>query len=469
MALRRAKIVCTLGPAVASREAIFALVEAGMNVARINCAHGDWEARRQWIEWIRQASEKVRRPIGVLADLSGPKIRLGRLPEPMELETGQTVQIRPGEVGGDGRLPLPVPVVFSTAKIGDKIILDDGSVEFKVIAVAEALIEAKVVQGGTAKSHRGVTLVGRNLPLPSLTEKDEQDLEAAIEAGVDWLALSFVRSAADVYALRTKMRQLGADIPIIAKIEQKEAVANLEKIIDASDAIMVARGDLGLHLDLEEVPIVQKRIIRACNKTAKPVITATQMLESMIEASRPTRAEVTDVANAILDGTDAVMLSGETAIGKRPAETVKWMAKIAERAEKSLDFTRGLSEMAGLTSVTEAVAHAACALSHTVHAAAILSATTTGGTARWVSKFRPKPPIVAITNRPETARRLALVWGVQPLVVPSVANTDEMTAVAIEAALRAKLVKPGDKVTITAGVPVNEAGKTNLIQVQPVE
>lgn len=468
--MRRTKIVCTLGPAVASEEMILALAKAGMNVARLNCAHGDWATRRLWIEWVRKAEEGVEHPIGILLDLPGPKVRLGELAEPLEVQPGQTLQLVPRSTGSNGNLPVPVPELFQVARVGDRILIDDGSVEMKVVRLEHEALLVRVVEGGQIRSRRGVTVLGRSLPLPALTEEDEADLFEGLQAGVDWVALSFVHHPSDIVALRSRMRQLGYELPIVAKIEQKEALQQLDTILEVSDAIMIARGDLGLHLALEELPLVQKQIIRACNRVAKPVITATQMLESMIQNGWPTRAEVTDVANAILDGTDAVMLSGETAIGSHPVQAVSWMAKIAERAERSLDYTRGVMALHSVASSnpTEAVAHAACALAHTLHAAAILSATTSGGTARWVSRFRPKPPILAMTPDPKISRRLTLYWGVYPLVVPSVNSTDEMTTVALEAARQAKRVKRGDRVVITAGVPVNTPGRTNLIQVQTV-
>jgi pyruvate kinase len=470
--MRRTKIVCTLGPAVSSAEAILALAEAGMNVARINSAHGDWQTRHRWMEWIREAEKTVRRPIGVLLDLSGPKVRLGELKEPLEVQEGQTLRLQPDTHGGDSWLPLPVPEVFEVARPDDRILVDDGSVELCVVDLAPDALIVKVVEGGTIRSHRGVTLLNRSLPLPSMTPRDEADLREGIEADVNWVALSFVRSPADLYTLRARLRSLNAEkIPIIAKIEQKAALQELDEIIGASDGIMVARGDLGLQVELSDVPILQKRIIQACNKAVKPVITATQMLESMMTNGRPTRAEVTDVANAILDGTDAIMLSGETAIGQFPVQSVKWMARIAERAEEELDFKRAMTALPDLDEgdATEAVAYAACAIAHTLDVSAILTATTSGGSARWVSHFRPKPPILAITSNEITYRKLTLYWGVTPMQVQPVNSTDEMSEAALTAALRAKLVKTGDQVVLTAGVPVNVPGNTNMIQVLTVE
>jgi len=394
------------------------------------------------------------------------------LKEPLEVQAGQILRMQPFTHGGDNWLPLPVPEVFETARPHDRILLDDGSVELFVTEQKPDALTVQVIEGGMIRSHRGVTLLNRSLPLPSLTSRDEADLKEGIAAQVDWVALSFVRSPSDLYTLRARLRSLKADkTPVIAKIEQKAALQQLDEIIAASDGIMVARGDLGVQVELEEVPVLQKRIIQACNKAVKPVITATQMLESMMTNGRPTRAEVTDVANAIMDGTDAIMLSGETAIGQFPVQSVKWMAKIAERAEEELDFKRAMTSLPNLDEgdATEAVAYAACAIAHTLHASAILTATTSGGTARWVSHFRPKPPILAVTSNETTYRKMTLYWGVAPMLIAPVSSTDEMSEAALTAALRAHIVKNGDHVVLTAGVPVNVPGNTNMIQVLTVE
>lgn len=470
--MRRTKIVCTLGPAVSSAEAIFALVEAGMNVARINSAHGDWQTRHQWLKWIRDAEKEFGIPIGVLLDLSGPKVRLGDLKEPVEVQPGQILRMQPEQQENANTLPLTVPELFEAARPDDLILIDDGSVELCVVDRSRDGLTVKVIEGGTIRSNRGVTLLNRSLPLPSLTPKDEADLQEGVEAGVDWIALSFVRSPSDIYTLRARLRSLKAEkTPVIAKIEQKAALQQLDDIIGASDGIMVARGDLGLQVELSDVPILQKRIIQACNKAVKPVITATQMLESMMTNSRPTRAEVTDVANAILDGTDAIMLSGETAIGQFPVQAVKWMARIATRAEEELDYKRAMTALPSLEEgdATEAVAYAACAIAHTLNASAILTATTSGGTARWVSHFRPKPPILAVTSNEVIYRKLTLFWGVAPMLIAPVNNTDEMSESALAAALQTRMVKTGDQVVLTAGIPVNVLGNTNMIQVLPVQ
>lgn len=468
--MRRTKIIATLGPAVGSREKIHELIEAGANLVRINTAHGDWETRRQWIQWVREAEATYRVPVGVLLDLAGPKIRIGTLREPMKLEPNQSVVFRLAETQSDSEIPLSIAEVFRAARAGDRLLVDDGSIELQITRVEPNLMEATVLEGGELRSQRGITLPNRTLMLPSMTPKDREDLLQGIAAGVDWIALSFVRSVTDVMNLQALIKEHGADIPVIAKIEQRAALDDLEEIVQVADGIMVARGDLGVQVDLAEVPGIQKRIIRLCNQHAKPVITATQMLESMINEGRPTRAEVTDVANAVLDGTDAVMLSGETAVGAFPIQAVRWMARIAESAESMLEFLR-LDELPAEPSgnTTEAVARAACVVAQMVGARAILTPTTSGGTPRWVSHFRPRQPILALTDNETVWRRLSLLWGVAPLRIPHVHSTDEMTTQALIAARQTRLVRGGDRVVLTAGVPVNIPGNTNMIQVLTIE
>jgi len=477
--MRRTKIIATLGPAVNSLEAICELVEAGMNVARINTAHGDWATRRQWIEWVRAAEARYHIPIAILLDLAGPKVRIGNLPEPLFLIKGQVVRFAPPESdGSDGSdrseaiptIPLPVSEMFRGARPGDRLLIDDGGIEMSITRVQERLIEAIVLEGGELRSQRGITLPNRVLTLPSLTPKDRDDLKQGLEAGVDWVALSFVRSVSDVLNLQALIKEYGGNTPVIAKIEQRAALDDLEAIIEVSDGVMVARGDLGVQVDLAEVPTLQKRIIRLCNAHARPVITATQMLESMVREGRPTRAEVTDVANAVLDGTDALMLSGETAVGAYPAQAVRWMARIAEQAEEEmLKGERPTGLISPTTSTTEAVAHAACLLAQRIGAKAILTPTSSGTTPRWVSHFRPAQPILALTHDERVWRKLTLLWGVAPLRIPPVTSTDEMTTQALIAARQSHLVRQGDRVVLTAGVPVGVPGNTNMIQVLTIE
>lgn len=468
--MRRTKIIATLGPAIGTQEKLNELVEAGANLFRINAAHGDWHVRRQWIEWIRNAEQIYKIPLGVLLDLAGPKIRIGTLHEPLQLREHESVEFRLQEQQTDSAIPLPVAEVFRAARPGDRLLLDDGAIELQITQVETERLEANVLEGGVLSSQKGVTLPHRTLALPSMTPKDREDLLEGIRAGVDWIALSFVRSVTDVMNLQALIREQGANIPVIAKIEQPAALDDLEPIAEVADGIMVARGDLGVQVDLAEVPILQKQIIQLCNQHAKPVITATQMLESMIREGRPTRAEATDVANAVLDGTDALMLSGETAVGAYPTQAVRWMARIAEVAEEHLEFLQ-LGELDARTAgnATVAVARAACTVAQMVGAKAILTPTSSGGTTRWVSHFRPYQPILALTDNEPLWRRLTLLWGVAPLLIPRTNTTDEMTTQAIIAARQTRLVKGGDKVTLTAGIPVNVPGNTNMIQVLTIE
>jgi len=468
--MRRTKIIATLGPAIHSQEKLFELVEAGANLFRINAAHGDWQTRHEWISWIREAERTYGTPLGVLLDLAGPKIRIGSLQAPMQLREGDTVRFCLTEQQVDASVPLPVPELFRAAHAGDRLLLDDGAIELRITRVESECLEATVLEGGELRSHKGVTLPHRTLALPSMTPKDREDLVEGIRAGVDWIALSFVRSVTDVMNLQALIREQGADTPVIAKIEQPAALDDLESIVEVADGVMVARGDLGVQVDLAEVPILQKQIIHLCNQHAKPVITATQMLESMIREGRPTRAEATDVANAVLDGTDALMLSGETAVGAYPVQAVRWMARIAEVAEEHLEFLQvGELNTSVVGNTTVAVARAACTMAQMVGAKAILTPTSSGGTPRWVSHFRPYQPILALTDNERLWRRLTLLWGVAPLLIPRVRTTDEMTTQALIAARQTRLVKGGDRVVLTTGVPVNVPGNTNMIQVLTIE
>ncbi len=468
--MRRTKIIATLGPAISDREKLFELIEAGVNVVRLNTAHGDWDTRRQWIDWIREAEQQYGIPIGILLDLAGPKIRIGTLNEPIRLETGQSAEFVLANEQSDSAIPLPIAELFRAARPNDRLLIDDGSIELQITRVETERLETVVLEGGELRSHKGITLPHRTLALPSMTPKDREDLLQGIHVGVDWVALSFVRSVTDVMNLQALIKEYGAEIPVIAKIEQPAALEDLEEIVQVADGVMVARGDLGVQVDLADVPLIQKRIIRLCNQYAKPVITATQMLESMIREGRPTRAEVTDVANAVLDGTDAVMLSGETAVGAYPTQAVRWMARIAESAEESLDFGRALlNSQPQSHGTTEAVARAACVVAEMVGAKAILTPTTRGSTTRWVSHFRPQQPILALTESDRVWRQMSLYWGVAPLRIPHVIHTDEMTTQALIAARKTRLVRGGDRVVLTAGVPVNVPGNTNMIQVLTVE
>ncbi|MBX3110919.1 MAG: pyruvate kinase [Fimbriimonadaceae bacterium] len=463
---RRTKIVCTLGPAVGERSKIHALVQAGMNVARLNCSHGDWASRAEMVGWIKEA-ESVCGKVGVLADLQGPKFRIGTLPSGgVELKTGQAITVGQGDV----TVPVPLGEIWSAMSTGARILLGDGEVEIKLGAKKDDVFDARVVTGGLIKSRQGVTLVGKSFDVPCLTSQDLRDIHEAVKLGVDFIALSYVRRASDMRELRRIVDQLDPTVHLVAKIETREALKDLVEIVKLSDAVMVARGDLGLQMDIEDVPAAQRRIINVCNRAGKPVITATQMLESMVVNARPTRAEATDVANAILDGTDAVMLSGETAAGNYPIEAVKVMARIAERTDGAV---RPSAELADARTVdkgthTEAVAQAAVSITESLRAKAIVTTTTSGTTPKVVSKFRPQAPIYCTCWHERVQRHLALVWGVEAILSDPPVNTDDSIAKAVDAFLRHKRLKVGDLVVVTAGVPAGRPGNTNMILVQHV-
>ncbi|HRI44109.1 MAG TPA: pyruvate kinase [Fimbriimonadaceae bacterium] len=464
---RRTKIVCTLGPAVGSRRRIGDLVAAGMNVARINCSHGDWETRRRWIEWVRECSPGIG-PVAVLADLQGPKFRIGDLsPEGLTIVPGQALTV--GQEVAD--IVVHADTIFDAMQPGSRLLLGDGDVELKLGAKTGSRFAAKAISGGHVKSRQGVTLVGRSFESPCLTEKDVADVFEACRAGVEFIALSYVRKASDLRELRRLIDRYDPQVRICAKIETKEAVRDIDEIVQVSDLVMVARGDLGLQMDIEEVPLVQKKVIARCARVGKPVITATQMLESMMRSPRPTRAETTDVANAILDGTDAIMLSGETAAGEYPIEAVKMMARIAHKAEGLFDFDHRIdhaSERNAALECTEAVALAATRLANSLRVKALLTTTASGHTTRMVSKFRPRAPILCVAWEDHTFRQLAVVWGVETIRLDAPGTTDEIVANALDALLRHRRLKIGDTVVVTAGIPPGTPGHTNLVLVETV-
>lgn len=440
-----------------------------MNVARINCSHGDWATRRQWIDWVRELSPVVA-PVAILADLQGPKFRLGEL-------AGSRLEVVPGQevtIGDDPAAALPIhqKEILSEMAVGDRLLLGDGEVAIKLVRAEGKGFVAKVLDGGTVKTKQGVTLVGKVFATNCLTPKDLIDLDEALAADVDFIALSYVHAAADMEQLRAITAAKNPDVKLCAKIETRAAIKNIEEILRASDLIMVARGDMGLQMDIEDVPLAQKRIIAKCSEHGKPVITATQMLESMIINARPTRAEATDVANAILDGTDAVMLSGETAAGSHPIEAVQMMAKIAEKAEGAFDHDKPLREFmedhVGRSEHTMAVAASVVQLSVLVKPRAILTTTTSGQTPRLVSKFRPKVPILCATWSAKTHHQMAVVWGCESIMIGLPATTDEIVHHAIEGFRRVKRLKEDDRVIVTSGVPAGVPGSTNLILTQTV-
>ncbi len=466
----RTKIVCTIGPASRSPEKLEHLIAAGMNVARLNFSHGSHEEHEEVIVRLREIAARLGRPLAILQDLAGPKIRIGEIATgTVHLQAGVRFILTTEAVPGDEhRVSITYSALPRDVRPGDTLLLNDGALELRVEETREDEIICRVVVGGPLSSHKGINVPTRSLRVPSITEKDRDDLAFGLERGVDYVALSFVRSSADVLQARRLMAERGRIVPLIAKIEKHEALAHIDEIIEVVDGIMVARGDLGVETPLEKVPLVQKMLIHKCNRAGKPVITATQMLRSMVNNPRPTRAEVTDVANAILDGTDAVMLSEETAVGKYPVEAVQMMVRIAEDAESGFPFSAWASrlEPGEPVSLPEAVSRAACALAENIRARSIITFTQSGSTARLVAKYRPRPPILAPTPLEETYRRLALIWGVIPMLSETTQTTDEMMEKAFAAARRAGLVKRGDTVVITAGVPLGIPGTTNLIKAE---
>jgi len=471
--MRKTRIVCTLGPASDSPRVQRALVKAGMDIARLNFSHGSHEEHARNIKAIRRLADELGQPIGVMQDLSGPKLRIGAM-------GGGEARLRRGQgfvltadssaVGDQGHAGLAFPDLARFVRRGERIMLSDGAIELRVQAVRRGDIVCRVINAGVLRSHQGVNVPDTTLPIPAVTDKDLADLDFGIQRGVDWVAMSFVRSGADLAPLRQRMKKRGCAIPIIAKIEKHEAVAALDEILAAADGLMVARGDLGVEMPLDHVPGIQKRIIHQCNLAGKPVITATQMLQSMIDSPRPTRAEVTDIANAILDGSDAVMLSGETAVGRYPVQAARMMARVARQAEGLFDFDAIRREKALVVSgtPTDAISESCVAMAHDLGAKAIISVTTSGYTARMVSKNRPRTPIIAATPRAETYRRLSLVWGVRPVLIEMCGDTDTVLAAAQAGAKAHGYVRDGDLVVISAGVPVGVPGRTNLIRVQVI-
>ncbi len=469
--MRHTKIVCTIGPASESPETLKKMILAGMNVARLNFSHGSYEEHRRRIEAVRTAAGELNKNVAVLLDLKGPKIRVGDLASPLHLKAGDRVTLTIEQADGTAsRIPVNYPRLPREVSPGGTILLADGLIALKVLAAAETDVHCQVLNDGVLTSRKGLNLPGVRTSIEAVTEKDVADIHFGVSLDVDYVAASFVRRADDILDVRRVLEEAKSDALIIAKIETWEAISNLDEIIQVSDGIMVARGDLGLEINAEEVPLVQKQIIRNCNKVGKPVITATQMLESMVHNPRPTRAEASDVANAILDGTDAVMLSAETAVGEYPVEAVATMARIASRVEEALPYDEILdrNRVAARGTVTDAIAYGTCTTATDLGAAAIVTATQSGYTARMVARYRPRCPIVAVTPSQKVLRQMALVWGVRPLLVREISDTDTMIAASIQAALDARFIKGGDLVVITAGVPVGVSGTTNLIKVHIV-
>lgn len=468
--MARTKIVCTLGPACDAPSVLRDMVRAGMDVARINFSHGDYASHTRRIADVRRVAKEEGRTLAILCDLQGPKLRVGEISGgSVEWPQGSRVTLTTRAVPGDmGEVNLPHPNLVADVQPGQRLLLDDGALELQVESKTVADLVCRVVVGGRLGSHKGVSAPGAVLSLSSLTDKDCADARFAIEQAADYIALSFVRRAADVSELRALLASQGAHIPIVAKIEKSEALAAFDEILAATDVVMVARGDLGVETPAEQVPIHQKRILRACNRSGKPAITATQMLQSMMDNPRPTRAEASDVANAVLDGSDAVMLSGETATGHYPVEAVEMMERVASIAEEHLECEEWLRRVGGASSPSEAIARATVEIAMELKAAAIITSTMSGHTAQMVARYRPCVPVLAATPNEAVYRRMALVWGVVPLLVPEHTSTDEMIATTTRAVRDAGLVKPGERVVITAGIPAGGEGQTNMLKVHVI-
>jgi len=470
--MRKTKIVCTIGPVTESEEMIEKLIRAGMNVARLNFSHGDHAEHKRRIDCVKRIREKLNIPVAIMLDTKGPEVRLGYFKDgKAELEKGRKFTLTIRDIQGDDtQCSITYKELPGEVSAGTRILIADGVIELKVLDKNSTDVICEVVNGGILSDRKNVNIPGATSKLPAITEKDIADLVFGIENGVDFVAASFIRKATDVLEIRKVLEQNGGKhIQIIAKIENQEGIDNLDDILRICDGVMVARGDLGVEIPTEEIPMIQKLIIKRANEVGKPVITATQMLDSMIRNPRPTRAEVTDVANSIIDGTDAIMLSGETAAGKYPIEAVDTMSSIAERTEMELDYGKSLHSFSGSKiTVATAISHSSCTTAFELQAAAIITPTHSGSTARMVSKFRPKAPIIAATSDSRVMRNLCLSFGVYPVSVPQSDITDEIIELSVNAAVAAEYVKSGDLVVITAGIPSGVAGTTNLIKVHIV-
>lgn len=464
--MKKTKIVCTIGPASRSRETLTELIQAGLNVARLNFSHGDHEDHKKTYDDIRAIAKELKTPVAILQDLSGPKIRTGKVVDKgMELIKGNELILTTDDIMGDNnRVSVTYKLLPSEVKSGDPILLADGVMELVVKEVKANDVICEVVTGGILTSSKGINLPGTSLSIPALTEKDKKDLEFGLGLGVDFVALSFVRNPEDIDQVKEIIAAHHKDTPVIAKIEKHEAIQNIDGILEKADGLMVARGDLGVEVPLEEVPLYQKMLVNKAVKAGKPVIIATQMLSSMVASPRPTRAEATDVANAVLDGTDAIMLSEETASGQHPVEAVKYMRKIADNAEDKYPYPE--FDSYPHADASESVPFAACILASFTDASAIVTPTKSGYTASQVSRFRPKCKIIAISPIEEAVRRLCLYWGCVPSVICDPKDTDEMLEKGGEAALASGHVEKGDTIIITAGHPVWVTGTTNMLKVK---
>lgn len=466
--MRKAKIVCTIGPASSSEGTIRRLVRSGMDVARLNFSHGTYAEHEKAVQFIRAAARRYDRPVAVLQDLKGLKIRIGSVKGgAVHIKEGSTLALTPGNTPGDaGLIQVVYPRLLSDVNPGDRILIDDGLIHLKVVRREKDRLITKVTEGGLLKEKKGVNLPGVRVSAPTFTEGDKRDLAFGIRTGVDYAALSFVRSGSDILRVKKWLKKNGSDLPVIAKIENRHALLNMDGIIEASDGIMIARGDLGVEVPPEEVPLIQKRLIEKCNSALKPVITATQMLESMTAHMRPTRAEAADVANAVLDGTDALMLSAETAVGRYPVRALRMMHRIISYTEKH----RISGHAADIASkgFARAVAGAACSSAADINAKTIVAFSRSGFTALLVSKFRPRVPVTGFTVSEDIRRRMNLYWGITPHVMKFPGNTDEMIAESEKALLEHGIARKGDSVAIIASSPFASGGKTNIMKLHTV-
>lgn len=472
MMLRKTKIICTLGPAVDNEDMIRALIRTGMNAARFNFSHGSHEEHLNRLNLLKSVRDSMGRPVAAILDTKGPEIRIRSFEtKSISLEAGDSFTLTTREVQGNGSLvSVTYPELHKEVSVGQEILIDDGLVALKVEEINGQDIRCVVENGGALSANKSINIPGVHIHLPALTEKDVSDIRFGVENDFDFIAASFVRRAADVQAVREVLDRFGGqEVRIIAKIENQEGINNLTEILAAADGIMVARGDMGVEIDFTEIPAIQKNMIAQCVAAGKPVITATQMLDSMIENPRPTRAEITDVANAIYDGTSAIMLSGETAAGRYPVEAVRTMDAIARKTESHIDDARLLGlRCRNRMNITAATAHAACTTAKDIGADAILTVSQAGITAQMVSSFRPETTVVALLLEEQVQRQMALYWGVEPITMPRAENTDELVELAVQSAEKAGLIRHGDLVVITAGVPVGISGTTNMIRIQQV-
>ena len=472
MGMRKTKIVCTLGPATDRDGVLRELLLAGMDVARFNFSHGSHEEHKGRLDALKALREELHLPVAAMLDTKGPEIRLKTFAKgSVQLRTGQEFTLTTEDIVGDeSRCAITYGELPQDVKPGQTILLDDGLVRLTVLETTASTIRCRVENDGVMKDRKGVNVPNVRLSMPYMSQRDREDILFGIQQGFDYIAASFVRTAADVREIRRLLDEQNSNIQIIAKIENQEGVSNLADILAAADGVMVARGDMGVEIDFTEIPIIQKDMIAQCVAAGKPVITATQMLDSMIEHPRPTRAEITDVANAIYDGTSAIMLSGETAAGKYPVEAVRTMDAIAQRTESDINYAKRMRNMAnqGRLSIAAATAHAACTTAMDIGADAILTVSKSGTTAKLVSRFRPGTTVVALLMEPQVQRQMALYWGVVPLTMPQASSTDELVEFAVQAAENAGIIHQGDLVVVTAGVPVGVSGTTNMIRVRQV-